>query len=90
MVEISLRVPLVVSPGGPVVMRNLATCRKTYYATVYVGMPVRKRYLRMGFRRASEAREYARRVCDRYYQLWRAREYSGAEQLAKEISVEGG
>lgn len=76
--EISLRVPLVVKPNDPRKYRDLVTGSKTYVACVLVGMPVRLRLLRRGFRRASEAREYARRVCDRYYQLWRA------EQFAKE------
>ena len=75
--EIAIRVPLILKPGGYFGYKNKATRKKYYLARILVGMPSEGRLLGHRFGTASQALDYGKAVCDRYYSLWRAEKEVG-------------
>lgn len=64
--------PLDVRADGHYAVRNKASGQKYYRGRVMIGFPSKERALNAHHKTATQAREYAQQVVDRYYNLFYA------------------
>lgn len=70
--QIPSATPLDVRADGHYAVRNRVSGEKHYRGRVKIGYPAEPRALKTHHRTATQAREYAKQVVDRYYQLFYA------------------